>query len=182
MLKLKNQDVVYKSPFFEVQKLDMTENGQDFHHPFYRIHCADWINVLPITENNEAVLIRQYRAGSNSMVLETPGGMVEASEHKDPTLTAVRELEEETGYTTQKILLMASLNPNPALMNNTIHYFLAMGCKIQKDRKHFPDAAERIEVVTVPVSQLQEMVHLGKITHSLSALSICLARKYLKEI
>lgn len=180
MIKLDAKKVLLETPIFNVQEVTLTENGKPFSHPFYRIQCPDWVNILAITEDKHAILIRQHRAGSMSEILETPGGMVDAHEAKDPTQTALRELEEETGYTTDKMMLLASLNPNPALHDNRLHFFLALNCKIQENRRHFPDEGERIEILKVKATELENMVHQGKIDHSLSALCICLAGKYIQ--
>jgi 8-oxo-dGTP pyrophosphatase MutT (NUDIX family) len=49
-------------------------------HHFISIDCAAWVNMVPITEENEVVMIRQYRHGSQDVTLEIPGGMVDAGE------------------------------------------------------------------------------------------------------
>src|SRR5687767_4407288 len=60
---------------------------------FSLIECVDWVNVIALTPADEVVLIRQYRAGTNAVCLEIPGGMVDAGE--DALTAAARELEEE---------------------------------------------------------------------------------------
>ncbi len=180
MRVLTNQKTILQTPIFDVQELLFSDEGKPLSHPYYRLQCPDWVNVLPITVNNEAILIKQHRPGSLSTILETPGGVVDPEEGKDPTQTAFRELEEETAYTTQKMLFLGALNPNPALQNNRVHFFLALGCQIAEDRKHFPDLHENISVVKTKLEDLEEMVRLGQIDHSLSALCILLAAKYIK--
>ncbi|HET7607263.1 MAG TPA: NUDIX hydrolase, partial [Gammaproteobacteria bacterium] len=64
--------------------------------PFHRIRSVDWAQIVPITRRNEAVLVRQYRHGSQSITLEIPGGLVDPGE--DPATAALRECLEETGY------------------------------------------------------------------------------------
>ncbi len=178
-MDLVGKKTVLKTHPFCVEEISLSRDGQPFAHPYYRLTCADWVNVLPITSDNKAVLIRQARAGSMKRVLETPGGMIDAGE-KDSTMAAVRELEEETGYTTQRILPLGALNPNPAIMTNRCHYFLALNCHVNPNRQHFPDAEERIEVELYDVAELDHLVRSGQVDHSLSALCIMLAAKYLK--
>ena len=67
---------------------------------FYVINSVDWVNILPITSDNEVVFVEQYRPGTNSITLELPGGMIDKGE--TPLKSAKRELEEETGYITSK--------------------------------------------------------------------------------
>lgn len=171
---------ILKTVPFEVEEMILREGERKFSHPYYRILCPDWVNVLPITQEGNAILIQQDRAGSQTTELEIPGGVLNEDEYKDPTLAAVRELEEETGYTSRKVLFLGSFNPNPALQNNRIHFFLALDCFLEKNRRHFPDEEEHIEVIEVKTTELDEYVRFGRIDHALSALCISLAGKYVK--
>lgn len=178
---LLDKTTVLESPPFSIQALSLydTKANREFDHKFYRLACPDWVNVLPITPDGQAVLIRQPRVGSMSSVLETPGGVVDAHE-KDPTLTAARELEEETGYRFQRILSLGSVNPNPAIMNNRVHMFLALGCfSAGESRRLFPDELERIQVELTPVNELENLIRHGRIDHALACLTIFYAGKYL---
>ena len=175
---LKKRTLLETIPF-NVEEIEFKSSRGLAKHPYYRLQCADWVNILPVTAGNKALLIRQPRAGVLGPVLEVPGGMVDPGE-KDVTMAAVRELEEETGYTSQRILPLGSFNPNPAIMTNRCHFFLALGCYLNPDRKHFPDAEEVIEVVETDVTDLEHMVRFGEINHSLAALCIMLAAKYVQ--
>ena len=65
-------------------------------HDYYVMHLADAVNVIALTPDRRVVLVRQFRAGSDSDSLETPGGLLEPGE--DPRAAGARELLEETGY------------------------------------------------------------------------------------
>ncbi|MEY4632284.1 MAG: hypothetical protein RIQ81_2404 [Pseudomonadota bacterium] len=175
---LKKRTLIETVPF-NVEEIELQTSRGPSRHPWYRLACADWVNILPVTAGNKAILIRQPRAGILAPVLEVPGGMVDPSE-KDPTMAAIRELEEETGYTSQRILPLGSMNPNPAIMTNKCHFFVALGCYPNPSRKHFPDAEENIEIVETPVDRLADMVRFGEINHCLAALCIMMAAKYVR--
>lgn len=179
MRRVEKTKTVLKTPPFDVQEIHFRKDPED-DNPYYRLHSKDWVNILPITKDGQAVLIRQERIGTMSQILETPGGVVDPGEERDPTQTAMRELEEETGYTTSRIIYLGSMSPNPAILTNRIHYFFAPHCFLPQERKHFPDPQEKIEVVLAKAQDLEEMVRIGKIDHSLSALCIFLAGKYIK--
>jgi 8-oxo-dGTP pyrophosphatase MutT (NUDIX family) len=105
--------------------------------------------------------------------------MVDPHEANDPTMAAVRELEEETGYTSQRILSLGSFNPNPAIQTNRIHFFLALNCQPSEKRKYFPDPEEKIEISFHKPKDLDELVRFGHLDHALSGLCVYLAQKYI---
>lgn len=176
--KITKKTLKLKTQPFSVEELEIHEEEKKLSHNYFRLSCSDFVNVLPVTSDNQAILIRQPRVGPMKSVLETPGGMVDQNE-KDPTMAAARELEEETGYTTSRLLPIGSVNPNPALFTNRCHYFLGLSCSRSVNRKHFPDPDERIQVEMVPLNKLDFLVRTGQIDHSLSALCIFLAGKYI---
>ena len=91
-------------------------------HDFFVIEAPDWINIIPLTTDNQVVMIEQYRHGTNQMTLEIPGGMVDDGE--TAINAAARELLEETGYQANDIERLGKTRPNPAIQNNWLHSFL----------------------------------------------------------
>lgn len=127
------------------------------------IEAPDWVNVVPVTEAGEVVLVRQFRFGTWSNTLEIPGGMLDPGE--DALAAAGRELEEETGYRPARVTALGSCHPNPAIFNNRLHSFLAEGCvKVHEGKQ---DGSEDIQVVVVPRAELPRLVREGQITHAL---------------
>ena len=63
-------------------------------HTFYRIDSTDWVNIVPVTDQGEVVMVRQYRHGLGEITLEIPGGMVDPGE--SPEAAATRELRART--------------------------------------------------------------------------------------
>lgn len=129
---------------------------------FYTISTRDWVNIIPITENNEVVMIRQYRHGSREITLEIPGGLVD---DEGPEQAAVRELLEETGYAGEKVTHLGATNPNPAIFNNLCHTYLVE--KARKVQGKNLDADEDIEVLLVPLADIPGLLEKGAINHAL---------------
>lgn len=155
-------------PVLKVERALRRDHGGK-EHEFVLLHSPDWVNVVPITAEGRAVLIRQWRQGSQELTLEIPGGLVDPGE--SPAQAGARELREETGYLAGELSFLGKVNPNPALFSNTCHTFLALDCRLEGLQRL--DPTERIEVVTVPVRDLPGLVSRGQIVHSLviSALS-----------
>lgn len=126
------------------------------------IDCPDWVNVVPITADGEVVLIKQYRHGVESHTLEIPGGIIDPGE--DPRVAARRELREETGFD-GAVELLGEVVPNPAFQNNRMFCFVARDVRL--DGAPQPDPTEEIEVVTVPLDRVPELIANQRISHSL---------------
>jgi ADP-ribose pyrophosphatase len=178
-VRLTEKKSVLKTKPFDVEEISFETDDLKPPHSYFRLAAPDWINVLPVTAQGQVLLIRQPRVGSMSYVLETPGGVMDAGE-RDPTMTAARELEEETGFVSQRILPLGSMNPNPAIMTNRCHFFIALGCIPAAHRQHFPDNDERIVVEMFSPTDLEHLVRTGQVNHALACLCIMLAGKYLR--
>lgn len=132
-------------------------------HEFFIIESNDWVNIIPLTDDDQVIMVKQYRHGSKRITLEIPGGLVDSK--NDPKKAAARELLEETGYLAKKWLKIGVVNPNPALFNNRCYTFLARDLKKVSDPS--PDQTEDIEVVPVPLSEIPGLIRRGKIDHAI---------------
>ena len=171
------QKSVLKTIPFEVEEIMLSKGGRQIETPYHRLISRDWVNVLPVTEQGDAILIRQFRAGSLQWELETPGGCYDPGDLKIETAVS-RELEEETGYVSSDIVFLGSQNPNSAIHGNQIHFYLALNCRVAQSRVNFPDENEDIEIVKFPVSELKSKVLSGEIQHSLCSLCVLLASEH----
>ena len=129
---------------------------------FYTLQSNHWVNVIPLTQDQKVVMIRQYRHGSRKVTLEIPGGLVDEA---DPKEAAIRELLEETGYAGPKVSLLGSTNPNPALFDNLCYTYLVEDAAKVADASL--EADEDIEVELVPLSSLPALIQDGTINHAL---------------
>lgn len=140
---------------------------------FFLLDTADWVNVLPITDDGQVVMVRQWRHGCQRTTLEIPGGMIDAHE-RDPDVAAARELREETGYQAAHLERLGVMNPNPSMMSNRCFAYLATGCRRIGELKM--DPGEDIEVVTLPLAQLDAAIARGEIEHAIVLATIAFYR------
>ena len=120
---------------------------------FTVIDARDWAIIIPVIDTpkgKQFVMVWQWRHGSKSLSLEFPGGVFEPGEN--PEEAASRELQEETGYKPVNIKKMGDFSPNPAIMSNKVHFFLAEDL-IDTGRQHL-DEDEYVEVVLVDADEV----------------------------
>jgi 8-oxo-dGTP pyrophosphatase MutT (NUDIX family) len=132
-------------------------------HDMFVLEQFDWINIIPLTPNDEVVMVEQWRHGTRTIEWETPGGIMDAGETAEQS--GRRELLEETGYAPEQIVPLGTVHPNPAIQNNVQHYVLGTGCRKVADLKL--DHAEDIAVHLVPLAQIPELIRAGRISHGI---------------
>lgn len=158
-----NHTSLTKTPIFSLSS-HQSVNSEGKTGTFYKLHVPDWINVLALTDEEEIVLVKQYRHGTDEITLEIPGGAVDSTD-EHPLEAAKRELLEETGYEANKWTSLGTVSVNPAIMDNYCHMFLAEGCREISEQNL--DRMEEIEVQTVPLTDFFEMIENETIDHSL---------------
>lgn len=148
---------------FKVRKDTTTNPRTGVKYDMFALDQPDWVNVIPLTPDEQVILIEQWRHGTRTIELETPGGMLDAGEPVE--IAGRRELREETGYEASNIVTLGACHPNPAIQSNRQHYLLATGCR--KVGTPTLDGAEDIAVRTVPLAGIPELIRTGQITHGI---------------
>jgi 8-oxo-dGTP pyrophosphatase MutT (NUDIX family) len=158
-----DEEVKYTTNIFKLLSRDMKIESEDHSATFSVIKAPDWMNVIPLTPENEIVLVEQYRYGIEQPTLELPGGIVDPGE--TPLETSKRELLEETGYAGDEPIDLGKVSSNPAMLTNFTHTFVIKNCKRVQEQKL--DGNERINVHLMPLDDFLEMVNRGEVHHSL---------------
>ena len=149
---------------FDVREDERQSPTTGGRHTFYVIESSDWVNIIPVTPEGKLVFVRQVRHATEEVTLEVPGGMVDA-EDGSPAVAGRREMQEETGYDTDDIVALGAVAPNPAILNNRCHTFLARDAR-PLAQQHL-DGAEEIRVELVDPDDVPGLIAGGQISHSL---------------
>ena len=133
------------------------------------------VAVIPITENNEAILVRQFRYAHHREFLEIPAGKFDFV-GEEPLAAAKRELSEETGAEAESYVSLGVLDTTPALINEKIHMYMATGLTYGEIH---PDEDEFLSVHKIPLKELVEMVMKGEIRDGKTQIAILKAARIL---
>jgi 8-oxo-dGTP pyrophosphatase MutT (NUDIX family) len=136
---------------------------------FYVMDCADWVNVIAITAENELVLVEQFRHGVAAVELEVPGGIMDPGE-TDPVAAGLRELREETGYVGEGGIEIGCVLPNSAIQSNRCRTVLVRNCRRVGELEL--DDSEDIAVRLFPISEMSTLVTGGRVRHSLAVAAL----------
>jgi len=164
--KTTTKKVVAENPFLKLEEHHREEEGTGRHGYFFIVHAPDWVNVVALTEDNQVVLIEQFRQGSERVELEIPSGIIDDEEK--PADAALRELLEETGYERthkSEFIKIGEVIPNPAFIRNKCYTYLLTNVKLTGKTSF--DEHEDIRATLIPRDQIEDLIKRGDIQHSL---------------
>jgi len=130
------------------------------------------VAIVALDEDDNVLLVRQFRKPVESELLEIPAGTLEPGE--EPESCALRELEEETGYNAGRLERILGFYSSPGFCDEYIHIYFATDLVKNKARAQ---ADEAIEVVKVPFSKALEMVLSGEICDAKTIIGLLSSRR-----
>lgn len=140
--------------------------------PYYTLTYPDWAQIVAITDDDELVLVQQYRHGAQRVTLELPAGALDPGD-TDPLVAAKRELSEETGFDAREWRLVSSLSPNTATHRNRCHTILALGA--YQARPPHQEDGEDITTRVMPLAEVLAGLPKGIIPQALHVSALVLA-------
>ena len=159
-----NSEIITKNKIFTLWQNKCLSPKDGNMYPFLCLDTLDWVNIIPITNDNEVVMIKQYRHGNDEITLEIPGGMTD-KEDITPKESALRELVEESGYSGNDIIKLGACSPNPAIFNNILHVYLANN--VEKKYGQSLESTEDIAIIKIHIDKIPELIKSGEISHAL---------------
>ncbi len=171
---LKTEDI-YKGNIIKVQNLTVSlPNGKEATRDIV-LHPGASV-VVPVNENGEIYMVRQFRKPLDFTTLELPAGKLD-SPGEDPKICAERELIEETGLRAQSMEHLISIHTTPGFCNEVIHMYMATGLT---QGEPCTDEDEFLDVDKIHVSQLVDMILEHKITDAKTIIGVLLAERKIK--
>lgn len=154
--KIGSQEI-YKGELLHVFKDEVElPDGNHSHREWIKHPGAS--AVLPVYENGDVMLIRQFRYPPRIEFLEVPAGKIDSGEHHD--VTARRELEEETGVSCEHLTNIGNFYPAIGYTDEVIHLYVAWGLQ---QKAEDTDYDEFVEPVRLPFKQAMAMIENGEI-------------------
>lgn len=160
------RELRYEGAILNIYEDTVVANGHEAHWDF--IHHDGAAAVLPVTDDGKILMVRQYRNALDRDTLEIPAGKLDAPD--EPKIEcAYRELEEETGYRTEQMEYLISLNTTVAFCDEAIDIFVARN--LIPSHQHL-DEDEVIDVEPWELKDLLELIYSGKMTDAKTVAAI----------
>ncbi len=135
------------------------------------------VAVLPLTENEEVICVRQYRYAHGVIMTEIPAGKLDSRE-EDHVEAALRELREETGARCEKLTYLGLFRSTPAILDEKIDLYLAEGLTFGETDL---DEDEFLRAERIPLSTLVQDVMDGKIADGKTQVAILKVNEILRR-
>ncbi|WP_164170254.1 NUDIX domain-containing protein [Ruminococcus flavefaciens] len=171
--KTLTSDVKYEGVIFTItHDTAELENGKTA--PRDVLHHNGGVCVIPVTENNEIFLVKQFRYPFQTVTREVPAGKLEKGE--DHAECGRRELLEETGCTCSEYIYLGEMLPTPAYNSEITYMYLAKGLTFTSQSL---DPDEFLDVERIPLSEAVAQVMDGTIRDGKTQIAILKAARML---
>lgn len=168
--KILKSELVFEHKWHKLRRDHVAlPNGREMDDYFISVR-PNVVLTFPLTEDNHVIFVRQYKHAAANIFMELPGGVIDEGE-TNPQEAVMRELLEETGYTSGDVEQLLEVIDNPTKDTNKIYFFLARN--VRKIAEQDLDESEDIEVLKVPLQEVEQLVLNGEINVS-GSVALCL--------
>jgi ADP-ribose diphosphatase len=172
-----NREIVAKSQFFRVERVDLEfSNGATRQFERMAGQGRGAVMIVPITADNQLLLIREYGAGTHSYQLGFPKGLIDPGE--SPLEAANRELQEEVGYAANELHDIHTVGMAPTFFNARMHIVIARDMYPQKLEG---DEPEPLEVIKWPLAETEVLLAREDFIEARGIAALFLTQRWLKE-
>jgi ADP-ribose pyrophosphatase len=131
------------------------------------VEHADCICIVPVDDQGNILMVKQYRYAIDKDLLEIPAGGVEPGEKPEEAVR--REMSEETGFTPAVIRKIGGFYSSPGFCNEYLHLFV--GTNLKPNRLIAEDT-DAIELVKIKPEEIDNLISSGKICDAKSIAGI----------
>ncbi|MDO5719032.1 MAG: NUDIX hydrolase [Tissierellia bacterium] len=131
------------------------------------VEHSNSVLIIPILDDEYTLLVKQFRKAVDKVILEFPAGLIDSGE--DPSEAALRELQEEVGYSANKLNYIYDAYSSPGFTNEKVSIFLAEDLyesKLENDEDEF------LEIVKIKIDDLIDMLHNYEISDAHTIIGI----------
>ena len=163
--KLTKSKILYEGKVFDL-KVDMIE--YDSGNKSIRevaVHSGGVV-IIPITEGKKLIMVTQFRYPLQKILLEFPAGKLEKNE--EPLDCAIRELKEETGYSSENVSKLGEIYTAPGYCTETLHIYIAKELEPGEHNREEGESGMIIHQFTI--EEIEEKIKTKEIT---DAKTIC---------
>ncbi|MBQ0138233.1 MAG: NUDIX hydrolase [Kurthia sp.] len=134
------------------------------------------VGIIPITNDGRLIVVEQYRKPLERSLVEIPAGKLEPGE--EPAVTAVRELEEETGFGANSFTYLQTIATSPGFADEVVHLYVAKDL-YRIENPASPDEDEFVELMTITLEEAEQMIEDGRIFDAKTVIAVMWMRKNL---
>ncbi|MDE5569381.1 MAG: NUDIX hydrolase [Ruminococcus sp.] len=168
-----NSDIIYEGVIFTITHDTVElENGNAAVRDVLLHHGG--VCVIPVTDENEIFLVKQFRYPFHTTTMEVPAGKLEKGENHAEC--GRRELLEETGCICDEYIYLGEMLPTPAYNSEVTHIYMARGLHFEKQNL---DPDEFLDVEKIPLADAVKLVMDGKIRDGKTQIAILKAARIL---
>ncbi|WP_158854693.1 NUDIX hydrolase [Halorhabdus sp. CUG00001] len=142
-----SSQTAYTCPGFDVVT-DTVALPDDTETKFDYLTEGESVVILPVTTDEEVVVIEEWRQAVGAINYGLPAGSLEPDDG-DPAAAVHRELEEETGYQPGQVEHLTTVEPANGFADAVFHYFLAEDCAPTGERDLDDNESIRVETTTI---------------------------------
>ncbi|TQV85494.1 ADP compounds hydrolase NudE [Aliikangiella coralliicola] len=175
--QIKARKQVARTRLFCVEELELEfSNGEKRIYERMVSGGSGAVMIVPVTERNELVLIREYSAGTDDYQLAFPKGLMDDGESVFEA--ANRELKEEIGFGARQLQQLKSMTLAPGYFTHKMNLVLAQSLYPEKLEG---DEPEPLEVVYWPISKIDGLIEQADFTEARSIAALLMVERYFKK-
>ena len=157
-----------------VDDINLPNGGKGFRE--YIKHIVA-VAVLPLTDDEKVICVRQYRYPFHKILTEIPAGKLDSAD-EDRVEAALRELREETGARCKTLTHLGAYYSSPAILDEKIDIYLAEGLTFGETD---PDEDEFLEPVRIPLEQMVDSIMRGEICDGKTQIAVLKVQELLRR-